>query len=173
MKTSNTIITHERAKQWGACSDGYRWFLKNHPQHDGVEFSDLYCALINEERQSDANWLIDKLFSELIGSDKAEQVIKIAKKGLQTTGNCAHAATTGNRAHAATTGYSAIAIAVGIEGRAKARSGAIMLAEYDTDCKLVGVAAAMVGAHGVEPDVWYELRGGEITRCDDQQGGAA
>jgi hypothetical protein len=31
----------------------------------------------------------------------------------------------------------------------------------------------MVVAHGVEPDVWYELRGGEITRCDDQQGGAA
>jgi len=48
-----------------------------------------------------------------------------------------------------------------------------MLAEYDTDCKLIGVAAAMVGVNGVEPDTWYELRGGVIARCDDQEGGAA
>lgn len=147
-----------RKAKWGACSDGYKWFVKNHPHPDGVEFADLYCELIDEKRQSDANWLIDKLFSELIGSDKAEQVVKIAKKVLQTTGESAHAATNGNWAHAATTGESAIAIVSSIKGRAKAQSGAIMLAEYDADCKLIGVAAAMVGVHGVEPDVWYELR---------------
>ena len=90
-----------------------------------------------------------------------------------TIGYRSHAAATGHFSNAETVGNGSIAIAVGIRGRAKAQSGAIVIAEYDDQYRLIGVAAAMVGEHGVEPGVWYELRGGVIARCDDQEGGAA
>ena len=100
-----------------------------------------------------------------------------------TAGVDSHASTIGYRSHAAATGYfsnaetvgnGSIAIAVGIRGMAKARSGAIVLAEYDDQFRLIGVAAAMVGENGVEPDTWYELRDGVISKCDDKdEGGAA
>ena len=86
-----------------------------------------------------------------------------------STGWCSHAVTLAHGSVSATEGQSAIAVAVGIDGRARARSGAIMLAEYDDDCNLVAVAAAMVGQNGIEADVWYKLLNGVITRCDDQR----
>ncbi|MBQ1784673.1 MAG: hypothetical protein II007_13585 [Gammaproteobacteria bacterium] len=89
-----------------------------------------------------------------------------------TTGDDAHAATTGVRAHAATTGGGAVAASLGPRGQATAGAdGAIVCCEYDSDRKLIGIKAAMVGTCGIEKDTWYRLEGGEFVACEN--GGAA
>ena len=73
---------------------------------------------------------------------------------------------------AATTGDGAVAASLGPCGQAKAgEGGAIVCCEYDSDLKLIGIKAAMVGACGIEKDTWYRLEGGEFVACEN--GGAA
>ena len=104
--------------------------------------------------------------------DRAHAATTGDRAHAATTGDDAHAATTGYSAHAATTGYSAVAASLGPCGQAKAgEGGAIVCCEYDSDRKLIGIKAAMVGTCGIEKDTWYRLEGGEFVACEN--GGAA
>ena len=87
-----------------------------------------------------------------------------------TTGRNAPAATTGFHAPAATTGRNAPAMAAGWNGRASAAAGSgIALCEYDDDGNLVAMRAAMVGTEGIEPGVFYTLKGGQFVEADSQE----
>ena len=187
VSANNLEITKDRVKAWGACSDGYRWFLNKFPE--GGAFADVHKALIEDKRGSDADWLVGKAFDDFDTATRVKQIAVIAgadakaieervaagaeaatagnranaattgyRANAATTGNWANAATTGYRANAATTGEGAIAAALGVGAKAKANAGgAIVLAHRDDDGALLGVKAAMVGQDGIEPDTWYSL----------------
>ena len=187
VSANNLEITKDRVKAWGACSDGYRWFLNKFPE--GGAFADVHKALIEDKRGSDADWLVGKAFDDFDTATRVKQIAVIAgadAKAIEervaagaeaattgnranaattgeganaaTTGEGANAATTGNWANAATTGEGAIAAALGVGAKAKANAGgAIVLAHRDDDGALLGVKAAMVGQDGIEPDTWYSL----------------
>src|SRR6185312_2110057 len=87
-----------------------------------------------------------------------------------TSGNSAHSATSGNSAHSATSGYYANSEAKGKNavaantGNGKARAGAggaIFLVERDNNLNILAVFASKVGENGIQPDVWYALKGGK------------
>ena len=187
VSANNLEITKDRVKAWGACSDGYRWFLNKFPE--GGAFADVHKALIEDKRGSDADWLVGKAFDDFDTATRVKQIAVIAgadakaieervaagaeaattgnranaattgyRANAATTGEGANAATTGYRANAATTGEGAIAAALGVGAKAKANAGgAIVLAHRDDDGALLGVKAAMVGQDGIEPDTWYSL----------------
>ncbi len=52
-------ISKEQLKSWGACKDGYEWFLRNFPEGEG-EYQDVLNALASDDRQNDADWLMNK-----------------------------------------------------------------------------------------------------------------
>jgi len=64
------MITKERVKGWRACTDGYRWFLKNFPQ-GGAEYAQVYAALQADRRSADAGWLASKAFDHAMGEEPA------------------------------------------------------------------------------------------------------
>ena len=187
--TNNLQITKDRIKSWGACSDGYRWFLAKFP--DGGQFSDVHSSLIEDKRVGDADWLASKAFEEFDTATRVKQIAIIAgadEKAIAaqvaagseaattgeganaaTTGNWANAATTGYRANAATTGKHAVAASLGNDAKAKAGAGgAIVLTHRNDDGELICIRAAMVGQHGIEPDVWYSLdAAGQFVKAED------
>ena len=133
VSANNLEITKDRVKAWGACSDGYRWFLNKFPE--GGAFADVHKALIEDKRGSDADWLVGKAFDDFDTATRVKQIAVIAgadAKAIEervaagaeaaTTGNRANAATTGYRANAATTGYRANAATTG-EGANAATTG--------------------------------------------------
>ena len=52
-------ISKEQLKSWGACKEGYEWFLRNFPEGEG-EYQDVLNALASDDRQNDADWLMNK-----------------------------------------------------------------------------------------------------------------
>lgn len=158
--TNNLQITKDRVKSWAACSDGYRWFLGKFP--DGGEFATVYRALIADERDNDADWLVGKAFDVLDTATRVKQMAIIAgADAVEIAAQVAAGAegtTTGYKANAATTGKHAVAAALGIDAKAKASAGgAIVLTHRNDDGDLTCIRAAMVGQDGIKPDVWYEL----------------
>ncbi len=86
-----------------------------------------------------------------------------------TTGNYAHSATTGNYAHSATTGDEAIASALGVNSRAKAVNGWIILVDWrygDNKWNIKNIHHAKVGEKiqrtKIKPDVWYWFKDGKL-----------
>jgi hypothetical protein len=60
-------------------------------------------------------------------------------------------------------------MSIGRYGRAKAsEGGAIVLCEHDDDGNLLHIRASKVGQHGIEPDIYYTLVGGEFVKADEQ-----
>ena len=51
-------ITKDQLKGWDACRDGYEWFLRRFPEGE-AEYQDALNALADDDRPSDANWLMD------------------------------------------------------------------------------------------------------------------
>jgi hypothetical protein len=75
-----------------------------------------------------------------------------------SAGDYGHASSAGYRGHASVKGQNAIAASLGASGTAKAEAnGAIMLAAYDDDGKLVAVFSSLVGSNGVEAGKVYRL----------------
>ena len=125
MNMDNTLITKDRVKAWNACSEGFKWFLDNYKPAE-AEFVTVYQHLIRANRNSDADWLMGKLFEELGAEIRVKLVTQIAGADARliaeqqesgapgvTTEDDANAATTGYRANAATTGNCANAATTG------------------------------------------------------------
>jgi hypothetical protein len=56
---------------------------------------------------------------------------------------------------------------IGTEGRAKAgKDGAIVLVEHDDKGRILHIRASKVGENGIEPDVYYTLKGGEFVKAE-------
>ena len=169
--TNNLQITKDRIKSWGACSDGYRWFLAKFP--DGGQFSDVHSSLIEDKRVGDADWLASKAFEEFDTATRVKQIAIIAgadeKAIAAQVAAGSEAATTGEGANAATTGKHAVAASLGNDAKAKAGAGgAIVLTHRNDDGELICIRAAMVGQHGIEPDVWYSLdAAGQFVKAED------
>ena len=55
---------------------------------------------------------------------------------------------------------------IGRCGKAKAgEGGAIVLCEHDDDGNLIHIRASKVGQHGILPDTFYTLSGGEFVEA--------
>ena len=77
MSTTITLITKQRVKDWQVCEGGYRWFLENYKPAE-AEFVPMYQHLVRDDRSSDANWLMGKLFPEIDGALRVKLVTQIA-----------------------------------------------------------------------------------------------
>lgn len=64
-------ITKEHLKSWGACADGYRWFLSKFP--DGGDYADVHQGLLNDNRTEDVGWLIVKMYQSFSGIPELPQ----------------------------------------------------------------------------------------------------
>ncbi len=73
------------------------------------------------------------------------------------TGYRSAASNTGYRSAAEVSGYHSVAAAFGIEGKARASDGAIVLCFRDDDGNLIHIRASRVGENGVRADTWYQL----------------
>jgi len=89
------------------------------------------------------------------------------KAHANTSGDYAHANTSGYEAHANTSGYKAIACALGIESKAKAVKGWIVIVDWqweDSQWTIKNIYHAKVGNKikgiKIEPDKWYWFEDG-------------
>ena len=170
----NTLITKDRVKAWNACSGGFKWFLDNYKPAE-AEFVTVYQHLIRANRNSDADWLMGKLFEELCAEIRVKLVTQIAgadarliaeqqESGVPgvTTEDDANAATTGYHANAATTGYRANAATTGYHANA-ATTGSRANAATTGKC---AVAASL----GIEARAKASVGGAIVLAWRDQQG---
>ena len=88
-----------------------------------------------------------------------------------TSGGWSHANTSGNDAHASTSGENSIAASIGIQSKAKADKGAIVISDWraiDGKWVLVNVYSAMVGkkikGKTIKAGVWYWFENGELKQ---------
>ena len=88
-----------------------------------------------------------------------------------TSGNDAHANTSGGWSHASTSGENSIAASIGIQSKAKADKGAIVISDWraiDGKWVLVNVYSAMVGkkikGKTIKAGVWYWFENGELKQ---------
>ena len=85
------------------------------------------------------------------------------------TGDSSASSATGHRSASSATGIAAVAMNIGRYGCAKAsKDAAIVLCEHDDSGHLLHIRASKVGENGIEPDVFYTLRGGEFVKSDVQ-----
>ena len=86
------------------------------------------------------------------------------------TGNRSAATNTGDRSAAEVSGMHSVAIAVGYNGKARGSLGcAIVVAERDSDGKILSICAAVVDGEKIKPDTWYTVRNGEWVEVADDE----
>jgi len=119
-------ITKELLKDWGACRDGFAWFMSKFPQ--GAEYAEVNRALREEKRYPDSSWLTNHVYAslldkpELIGSlveSEVNQAIEETKDSPNSaTGDSSKAASSGNSSTAASSGNSSTAASSGYSSKA-------------------------------------------------------
>jgi hypothetical protein len=85
-------------------------------------------------------------------------------------GHCGHACTAGDYGAASVAGAHAAAAALGYQGRARGAHGcALFLVYRNQDDEILHAGAAIVGQHGILPDVYYRLsETGEFMVAEEQ-----
>jgi hypothetical protein len=78
------------------------------------------------------------------------------------SGDEAHANTSGDEAHANASGKNSVAVGLGYANKAKAKSGWIVLTEYDNEGNIIHIKTGKVGKH-IKSDVWYELKNNKFV----------
>jgi hypothetical protein len=57
-------ITLKMLRDWGACSEGYKWVSKRYKK--GVEYVDLVDALNADNHRDWAMWIVEHVYTELL-----------------------------------------------------------------------------------------------------------
>ena len=173
-------ITKDLLKKWGACTDGYKWYVNKFPQ--GAKYSEVNKALRDDKRYNDSGWLTNKVFAaffeqpELIASVVAAEVqqtlnetkdspnsssgdsSKAASSGNYSTaassGDSSKAASSGDYSKAEAKGLQTVAMVAGHNGLARAgEKGAFAPAWLDGE--QMRIAVGIVGENGIKADTWY------------------
>ena len=171
------LITKDRLKAWGACSDGYKWFLERYPQ--GASYQVLYAALREDKRHDDERWLTERVFAELdcaqqvsvsietLGADRKSIAVEVAESAersdadsskLAASGHYSQLAASGDSSKLAASGDSSIVMAAANNCTASAgERGCIVLTRWVESEKRYRVSVGYVGENGIEAGKVYRL----------------
>ena len=155
-------ITKDLLKKWGACTDGYKWYVNKFPQ--GAKYSEVNKALRDDKRYNDSGWLTNKVFAaffeqpELIASVVAAEVQQTLNETKDSpnssSGDSSKAASSGDYSKAEAKGLQTVAMVAGRNGLARAgEKGAFAPAWLDGE--QMRIAVGIVGENGIKADTWY------------------
>ena len=123
-------ITKDLLKKWGACTDGYKWYVSKFPQ--AASYSEVNKALRDDKRYEDSIWLTNRVFAEFF--EQPELIAAVVKSEVDqalaeikdspssaigysskaaSSGYSSTAASSGDSSKAASSGYSSTAASSG------------------------------------------------------------
>ena len=95
------------------------------------------------------------------------------EEGGHATGTQGAASATGTRGAASATGDQGAAMAPGKDGRVMGAEGVVLFAvergDWDGEgYPAISTASGIVGQDGIEPNVWYQAKGGNLVEVEDE-----
>lgn len=79
-------ITKEQLKSWGACVNGYRWFLNKFP--DGGEYAEVHQKLLHDGRIEDLEWLTENMYRSFFDNSELPLAeVSAGNKMIETMNN--------------------------------------------------------------------------------------
>ncbi len=144
---------------WGLLSNkpDAIWIVFEADEESAIDLTDKHkvkeCEVVYCGKASGAiRMILDRLF-ELSKEKTSSTTGKYAHSS--TTGDESHSSTTGYSSHSSTTGDESIACALGLNSKAMAHNGVIVLSYFDG--KRIRVATGYTGENGIKPDQWYKV----------------
>ena len=185
-------ITKELLKSWGACEEGFAWFISKNFDSD-PDYSAVHAELVNDKEYGYAEWLSNRAFSLMVSSPSeidvfVESVVAFtisessssenASSGDGSTaassghgskaassGDYSKAASSGNYSTAASSGTSTVAMVAGLNGMAKVgENGAFALAFKDGE--QMRIAVGIVGEEGIKANTFYKVSNGVLVEAE-------
>ena len=119
-------ITKDLLKKWGACTDGYKWYVSKFPQ--AASYSEVNKALRDDKRYEDSIWLTNRVFAEffeqpeliaaVVKSEVDQALAEIKDSPSSAIGYSSTAASSGDSSTAASSGDSSTAASSGDSSKA-------------------------------------------------------
>jgi len=121
-------------------------------------------------------WVMDRANTEEGGHATGTQGAASAtgtRGAASATGDQGAASATGTRGAASATGDQGAAMAPGKDGRVMGAEGVVLFAvergDWDGEgYPAISTASGIVGQDGIEPNVWYQAKGGNLVEVEDE-----